>query len=66
MIEHTKKLVEDRFNLKNGYQYDAEVNYLYLCGMILTRTCEEFVKDSATNVGGLWGYRFCDGTVWCS
>ena len=28
--------------------------------------CEEFMKDSATNVGGVWGYRFCDGTVWCS
>ena len=40
MIEHTKKLVEDRFNLKNGYQYDAEVNYLCLYGMLLMRTAK--------------------------
>ncbi|KAH7292764.1 hypothetical protein KP509_29G084300 [Ceratopteris richardii] len=27
MIEHTKKLVEERYNIKNGYEFDAEVVY---------------------------------------
>ncbi|KAL2630232.1 hypothetical protein R1flu_014918 [Riccia fluitans] len=27
MIEHTKKLVQERFNISNGYQYEAEVVY---------------------------------------
>jgi DNA polymerase delta subunit 1 len=27
MIEHTKKLVQEKFNLSNGYQYEAEVVY---------------------------------------
>lgn len=25
MIEHTKRLVQERFNISNGYQYEAEV-----------------------------------------
>jgi DNA polymerase delta subunit 1 len=27
MIEHTKKLVQDNFNVSNGYSHDAEVVY---------------------------------------
>ncbi|CAM6083744.1 unnamed protein product [Calypogeia fissa] len=27
MIDHTKKLVQEKFNLSNGYQYEAEVVY---------------------------------------
>jgi DNA polymerase delta subunit 1 len=32
MIEHTKKLVEDKFTTLNGYEHNAEVKYqvLYL------------------------------------
>ena len=28
MIEHTKKLVEDKFTTLNGYEHNAEVLYL--------------------------------------
>lgn len=30
MIEHTKKLVEERFNLRNGYEFDAEASFSIL------------------------------------
>jgi hypothetical protein len=29
MIEHTKKLVEDKFTTINGYEHNAEVNYQF-------------------------------------
>jgi len=29
MIERTKQLVEDRYNIKNGFQYDSKVEYLF-------------------------------------
>lgn len=28
MIEHTKKLVEDKFTTLGGYEHNAEVSYL--------------------------------------
>ncbi|MCO5575689.1 hypothetical protein L7F22_029493 [Adiantum nelumboides] len=28
MIEHTKKLVEDKFNIRNGHEFDAEESFL--------------------------------------
>lgn len=28
MIEHTKKLVEDKFTVLGGYEHNAEVHYL--------------------------------------
>jgi hypothetical protein len=30
MIEHTKKLVQDNFNVSNGYSHDAEVHHCKL------------------------------------
>lgn len=30
MIEHTKKLVEDKFTVVGGYEHNAEVNHTLL------------------------------------
>jgi hypothetical protein len=44
MIEHTKKLVEDKFTTVGGYEHNAEVNQWLPCSCIYTICC--FLSDT--------------------
>lgn len=58
MIEHTKKLVEERFNLGNGYQFDAEVVYgdtdsvMVQFGVPSVEEAMKFGRDAAEHISG--------------
>lgn len=76
MIEHTKKLVEEKFTVLGGYEHNAEVSYLhhfilfhvlgrlrmFIFGLESDRNSKFLLMVS----GYLWRHRFSYGSVWGS
>lgn len=43
MIDHTKKLVQERFTTANGYKYDAEVRYCKRLIFLVFHSCRKIL-----------------------